>query len=74
MRSRPRKSLAISATMLSILLSGFSCSYGDDDRDEKDRHHRKVEAPAPAALIVGDNRIELGLQAAQQRPAERPKG
>jgi hypothetical protein len=73
MRPRLRRRLAIPAAMLSILSTGFSCSYGDDEEDEKDKDRKKVEALASGALIVSDNLIELGLQAAQAKEVDKPK-
>jgi hypothetical protein len=46
-RSKRRR---ISAAMLSLLSAMFSCSYGDDDDEDRHKGHKKTEVVLPKSL------------------------
>jgi hypothetical protein len=58
MRAQSRKPLSISAAMLLLLSSGFSCSYGDDDDVKKHEHKKTVETTPPQHWSVPSRLVE----------------
>ena len=72
MKLRARRALSVAAAMLSVVSVAFSCSYGDDEGDEKD-DDKKAEAldsvlalQRPSDSEAIRRPVELGLQAARQ--------
>jgi hypothetical protein len=63
MRRKSTSRLRISAATLAVLGTAFSCSYGDDDRDDdekKPKDERKIESTLPASLAAGAWRLDIG--------------